>query len=122
MSDKRALLVICLALGLLSASLRFFCLGAWPFAGDELATLAEAQSLVTQLDGPPTSQLDRIPRLLAPSSGLHYVAHELFGRDEFGAGVLAALLGTLHVLLVFLLLDKPLVRVPALATALLIAL
>src|SRR5262249_10990155 len=51
-----------------------------------------------------------------------YLDHQIFGRDEFGSRVLTALLGALHVVLVFFFLDRTLGRVPALATALLILL
>jgi hypothetical protein len=122
MAERRSLLLICLALGLLAAGLRFYRLGDWPFHGDELATIDEAQSLMHAVDGPLTNQADRLPRLIPLSYFLHYLDHELFGRDEFGTRVLNALLGTLHVVIVFLLLGPSLGRVPALATALLIAL
>jgi hypothetical protein len=122
MSHRTIVLFICLALGTLGAGLRFYRLGDWPFHGDELAAIEEAQSLVEKHDGPLTAQKDRLPRLIPLGYFILYIDHELFGRDEFGSRVLTAILGTLHVLLVFFFLDRTLGRVPALATALLIAL
>jgi hypothetical protein len=122
MWHRTIVLSICLALGLLAAGLRFYRLGDWPFHGDELAAIEEAQSLVQKHDGPLTAQKDRLPRLIPLGYFLLYIDHELFGRDEFGTRVLTAILGTLHVVLVFFFLDRILGRVPALATALLLAL
>jgi len=70
---------------------------------------------------PTDSQTYRLPRLIPLSFSIHYLGHHLFGRDEFGSRVIIALLGTLQVVLAFLLLDRPLGRVTALATALLLA-
>src|SRR5262249_13092378 len=122
MSPRRTLLLLCLALVLLAGALRFYRLGDWPFFGDEVASFDEAQSLVQEHSEPLTTQADRLPRLIPLSYFLLYLDHELFGRDEFGSRVLTAILGTLHVLLVFFFLDRTLGRVPALATALLIML
>jgi hypothetical protein len=122
MSNRRATLLIVLVLAVLAGGLRFFRLGDWPFHGDELPTLQETASFVGTFDAPESSQIYRMPRLVPLSYVTHYVGYELFGRDEFGSRSILALLGTLHVLLVFLGLDKPLGRIPALATALLLAL
>lgn len=122
MPRRTILLIICLELGLLAAGLRFYRLGDWPFHGDELAALDEAQSLVESHDEPLTNQKDRLPRLLPLGYFVLYLDHEIFGRDEFGSRVSTALLGALHVVLVFFFLERTLGRVPALATALLILL
>lgn len=122
MSNRRVTLLLVLALAVLAGGLRFFRLGAWPFHGDELPTLQETASLFGGHDAPPDSQIYRMPRLVPLSYAIHYSGYELFGRDEFGSRVMIALLGTLQVVLVFLGLDRPLGRVAALATALLLAL
>jgi len=122
MSQRRVVLLLILALALLAAGLRFFRLGDWSFTGDEFATVGEAESLAQPLDGPPTTQHDRLPRLLIASYSLHRLDYALFGSDELGSRVFSALLGTLNVLLVFLVLDRSLGRATALATALLMAL
>jgi len=122
MTDRRSLVLIAAALCLLAAELRFFRLGDWSFHGDELATLDETRSLIAGPDAAANSQIHRLPRLVPVSGYLQLFGHEVFGRDEFGSRVLPALLGTLCVLLVFLLLDQTAGRVTALATALLLAL
>jgi hypothetical protein len=121
MNDRRVLVAIALGLALLAGGLRFYRLGNWPLHGDELATIDEARALFTPLAGAPTTQIERLPRLVPLGASLLYAGHELFGRDEFGLRVMGALFGTLHVVLVFLCLNGSLGRVPALATALLIA-
>lgn len=120
--DKRILIGLCLALGLLAGGLRFYRLGDWPFHRDEVPTLDEVTSLLTPLPGPPTTQTDRLPRIVPLGYSLLALGYECFGRDEFGTRVMGAIFGTLHVLLVFLLLDRTLGRPTALATALLVAL
>jgi hypothetical protein len=122
MSTRRTTLFLILALGVLAGGLRFCRLGDWPFHGDELPTLQETASLFGEIDVPSDSQSARLPRLVPLSYTLHYLGYQLFGRDEFGSRVLIALLGTLNVLIVFIGLDRPLGRIPALATALLMAL
>jgi hypothetical protein len=127
MSNRRAVLCIVLALGVLAGGLRFFRLGTWAFHGDELPTVEEADYLFQgyerpDLTGIAAEQFGRLPRLIPLSYAVHYLGYCLFGRDELGSRVIIALLGTLNVLLVFLCLDRPLGRVPALATALLVAL
>jgi hypothetical protein len=59
---------------------------------------------------------------LIPASYLvFHISHTLFGLDEWGMRVVIALLGTLSVPLVFVLLDGPMPRATAVATALLVA-
>jgi hypothetical protein len=122
MPARRTTLLLVLALGVLAAGLRFWRLGDWPFHGDEVPTLQEAAVLFGEVEVPPDSQAARLPRLVPLSYALHYIGYQLFGWDEFGSRALIALLGTLNVLIVFVGLDRPLGRIPALATALLIAL
>jgi hypothetical protein len=118
---KHPVFVISVSLVLLAGGLRLFRLGAWSFHGDELAMLKETTALRTPHQGPLTEQGDRLPRLIPVSYRLQLLGYELFGQDEWGTRVLPALLGTLQVLLVFLGLQGPLGRLPALATALLMA-
>lgn len=122
MSNRRALLLIILSLAVLAGGLRFFRLGAWPFHSDEVATLWETDALFRSADNGLGSQIARLPKLIPLSYVVTETGYELCGRDEFGSRVIFALLGTLHVLIVFVGLDRPLGRVPALATALLFAL
>src|SRR5947209_2290306 len=98
----RPLLLLALTLALLGGGLRFFRLGPWPFAGDELATLTEADSLFGKTVSPPESQTYRLARLVPLSYAIHYADYQLFGRDEWGSRVLIALLGTLQIVLVFI--------------------
>lgn len=104
----------------LAAAPRFARLGAWPFAGDEVATIAEADAFSRgdKSDNP----IARLPRAIPLAHTIHSVAHAVFGRDEFGARVAMALFGTATVGLAFLLLDRPGGRPRAVATAVLIAL
>ncbi|QJX00377.1 hypothetical protein FTUN_8006 [Frigoriglobus tundricola] len=104
----------------LAAAPRFARLGAWPFAGDEVATLAEADAF-SQGDTSDTP-IARLPRAIPLAHTIHSAAHAVFGRDEFGARVAMALFGTATVGLAFLLLDRPGGRPRAVATAVLIAL
>jgi hypothetical protein len=115
-----SLLLIALTMALLAGGLRFFRLGAWPFAGDELATFSETESLFGKDPSPPESQNYRLARLVPLSYAVHYAGYQLFGRDEWGSRVVVALFGTLQIVLVFVSLAGPLGRPAALATALLL--
>ena len=120
MEFRRNTLVALVALGLMAGGLRFFRLGNYPFGGDELSTIAETRSLLEKHDGPLTSQLDRLPRLIPLAYLTHALGYRLFGRDEFGSRVLMATLGTAGVLIVFLGLIPVFDRWTATTTALLI--
>jgi 4-amino-4-deoxy-L-arabinose transferase-like glycosyltransferase len=120
MTSGRTVLVVALLLGLLAGGLRFFRLGAYPFAGDETATIEEAQSLLAAPTGLVSEQTDRLPRLIPLSHLIHALDYGLFGCDEFGSRALMALEGTLAVVLVFVGLSRPLGSSAALATALLV--
>lgn len=115
-------LLIAFVLLMFAGSLRFYKLGNWPFAGDEIYTLQEEQSLFAGGEAPRDSQIYRLPRAIRLSHLLQHVSIEIFGRDEFGSRVVMAVLGTLSVGLVFLTLDVLNGRATATATAMLVAL
>jgi len=115
-------LLIALFLLILAGSLRFYKLGAWPFAGDETSTFAEERSLFHLDDVPPDTQTYRLSRVIPLSYLFHHISDAVFGRDEFGSRVIMAVLGTLGVVVVFLMLDVLKGRATAIATALLVAL
>lgn len=108
--------------GLLAAGLRFHDLGAWSFAGDELATTYEARVRFAGAAAAPGGQPDRLPRLLPASYVVHYLGYSTFGDDEFGARVPAAIFGSLLPLLAVALLWRPLGGWAGVATGLLLAL
>ena len=115
---KRLLLAVCLTLA--AGALRFHKLGAWPFGGDELTTIAEAASLFDRQAVSEPSQVTRLPRAIPLSHAIHYADYQLFGTSEFGSRVVPALLGCLSVGLAFWFLDRTLGTTTALATALLV--
>ncbi|MBY0521843.1 MAG: glycosyltransferase family 39 protein [Gemmataceae bacterium] len=121
MTPRRTLLLLILVLAVLAGGLRFFRLGAWPFHGDELAMQAEVAIFGRGPDPASTLQADRLPRLIPLSYGAQFVSYSLFGSNEFGSRVLPALLGTLYIVMVFVLLDRTMGRATALATSLLLA-
>jgi len=114
--------VVCLGLTLLAASLRFYKLGEWPFANDELATIAEERTLCEGQTSSPESQTYRLPRAIPLSYFFLHVGNGLFGRDEFGSRVITAIFGTLGVAVIFLLMDVLKGRPTAVACGLLMAL
>lgn len=115
---------LALALLVLSLGLRLYKLGDWPFAGDELTTLAEMRTLF----GPeaqtsdPQSQVYRMPRVLPVAHSIVYLGATAFGTDEWGSRFIMALLGGVIVPVVFLLLAKTASTAAAFATAVMIAL
>ncbi len=122
MTSLRTTLLVTIGLALAAGGLRFYRLGDWSFAGEELTTLAETDSFFGKTEDKPSSQIYRLPRLIPVSYTILQGGYELFGRDEFGCRVLPALLGTLAVVLVFLGLDGLLGRPTALAVAVLVCL
>jgi hypothetical protein len=107
---------------MLAGILRFHRLGDWPFAGDEILTFPEVDSL---FEGPSVStieQKDRLPRLIPLGYLVQYLDYQLFGRDEYGSRVLIALLGTASVAVIFFGLAPTLGTSAALAAATLTAL
>lgn len=115
-------IAIALGLTLLAGSLRFHNLGTWPYSGDETATLEEESVLFHGRDVSHDSQAYRLPHLIPLSYLALHIGHTLFGLDERGTRIVTAVLGTLSVVLVFVLLDGPMPRPAAFATALLVAL
>src|SRR4029077_12826693 len=91
-------------IALLAAVLRFYDLGAWPYSGDETASLHEEEVLFHGAQVSHDSQAYRLPRLIPTSYLALHISHALFGRDEWGTRVVVALLGVLSVVLVFWLL------------------
>jgi mannosyltransferase len=114
--------VVCLGLVLVAGILRFHKLGDWPFANDELATIAEEKALYEGAPLAPESQTYRLPRIVPLSYFLHHVSNRFFGRDEWGSRVVMALFGTLCVGMTFTLLDVLKGRPAAIACGLLMAL
>src|SRR4029077_17841255 len=104
------------------AALRFYGLGAWPYSGDETATLNEERVLFHAADVPRETQAYRLSHAIPLSYLAFHISHTLFGDDERGTLVVVALLGSLSVALVFLFLDGPMPRVAALVAAVLVAL
>ena len=113
---------IALLIMLIGGWLRFKGLGAWPFAGDETATLMEERSLFSSTADSPDSQSYRLPRLIPVAYGLIHLSVQLFGRDEFGSRVVGALLATLILGLIFLLLNRTIGTFAAIAASLLVML
>jgi predicted membrane-bound mannosyltransferase len=111
-----------LLVALLAAVLRFHDLGAWPYSGDETASLHEEDVLFHGVQVPHDSQAYRLPHLIPLSYLALHVSHVLFGSDEWGTRVVVALLGVLSVVLVYWLLDGPLSRTVAIVAAVLVAL
>jgi hypothetical protein len=107
---------------LLAGTLRFYKLGEWPFAGDELGTISEEKGLFDGGAISSDSQAYRLPRLIPLSYLIHHISDSLFGCDEFGSRVMMAVFGTLGVGATFLLLDRLIGRAAALACALLVTL
>jgi hypothetical protein len=118
----RGLIAIAIALTILAGLLRFHDLGVWPFSGDETATLEEEGILFHARSAPPGGQAYRLPHLIPASYLLLHLSHPIFGLDEWGSRVVAAVLGTLCVALVFVLLDGSMSRPTAIAAALIVAL
>jgi Dolichyl-phosphate-mannose-protein mannosyltransferase len=105
-----------------AAALRFSDLGAWPYSGDETATLAEERVLFHDAAVQPTSPAYRLSHAIPLSYLAFHLSHTLFGDDERGTRVVVATLGCLSVVLVFLLLNGPLPRATATVAAVLVAL
>jgi hypothetical protein len=111
-----------LLVALLAAVLRFHDLGAWPYSGDETASLHEEDVLFHGVQVAHASQAYRLPHLIPLSYLALHLSHVLFGGDEWGTRVVVALLGVLSVVLVYWLLDGPLSRPVAIVAAVLVAL
>ncbi len=123
MRTRIVFVLLGLAICLLATGLRFYRLGAWPFHGDEIFNLREADALLHPEAYPPDSQLHRLTRLIPLSYLVHAAGNHWFGRDEFGTRAIVALLGVVSILvtLVGLLAAGP-GKNQALLTALLVTL
>ena len=115
-------LIPCLGLLLLAGGLRFYRLGDWSLAGDETAPFEEVDSLLTRPPAVLKDQIDSLPRLIPLAHTTLFLGYQLFGRSDFGCRAFPALLGSLNVVLLYLLLRGPLGAAPALAAALFVAL
>lgn len=122
MKDGQKVFLAGALLLLLATALRFYDLGKWPYAGDEFATVVEERVLFHGQVVPHESPMYRLPHAIPLGYLAIHVSHTLFGDSERGTRVVVALLGSLTVLLVFLVLDGPLSRTTAGVTALLLAL
>jgi len=122
MKDRQRVFLAAVLLLLLATALRFYDLGKWPYAGDEFATVNEERVLFHGQAAPRESQTYRLPHAIPLGYLTIHVSHTLFGDSERGTRVMGAFLGSLTVVLVFLLLDGPLSRTAAVVTALLLAL
>ena len=122
MNDGQKTFLAAVLLLLLASALRFYDLGKWPYAGDEFATLVEERVLFDGQVVPHESPVYRLPHAIPLGYLPIHVSHTLFGESERGTRVVVALLGSLTVVLVFLLLNGALSRTTAVVTALLLAL
>lgn len=96
-------IALCVAVTMLAGGLRFWGLGEWSFANDELATFVESDRLFGSHDDGEITIYDVLPRLIPGSYAILESGYRLFGREEFGSRTMPALFGTLHVAMVFLL-------------------
>jgi predicted membrane-bound mannosyltransferase len=96
-------LMVCGVVTLLAGCLRFYGLGEWSFANDELATFVESDRLFGSPEDGEFTIYDVLPRLIPTSYAIHESGYQLFGREEFGSRTMPAIFGTLHVAMVFLL-------------------
>ena len=122
MNDGQKAFLAAVSLLLLAIALRFYDLGKWPYAGDEFATVFEERVLFHGQVVPHESPMYRLPHAIPLGYLPIHVSHTLFGESERGTRVVVALLGSLTVVLVFLLLNGALSRTTAVVTALLLAL
>lgn len=120
MSSRIQFIGIVATILILGAALRFYGLGAWPFAGDETATLLEEKVLFHDVQVSEHSQTYRLPHLIPVSYFLLHISQTLFGSDEFGSRFLMAIVGTAGVVAIFMLLDGLIERPAAIAVALLV--
>ena len=100
--SRATTIALCLAVTLLAGCLRFYGLGEWSFANDELATFVESDRLFGSPDDGEFTIYDVLPRLIPTSYAILESGYRLFGREEFGSRTMPAIFGTLHVAMVFL--------------------
>jgi hypothetical protein len=102
-TSRAATIAMCIAVTVLAGGLRFWGLGEWSFANDELATFVESDRLFGSPDDGEFTIYDVLPRLIPGSYAILESGYRLFGREEFGSRTMPAIFGTLHVAMVFLL-------------------
>ena len=95
-------ITLCIAVTLLAGGLRFYGLGEWSFANDELATFIESDRLFGSPDDGEFTIYDVLPRLIPGSYAILETGYQIFGRAEFGSRAMPAIFGTLHVAMAFL--------------------
>lgn len=101
-SSRRMTIALCVAVTMLAGGLRFWGLGEWSFANDELATFIESDRLFGSPDDGEFTIYDVLPRLIPGSYAILESGYRLFGREEFGSRTMPAIFGTLHVTMAFL--------------------
>jgi hypothetical protein len=94
-------LVVFLAIFTLSAGLRFYNLGDWSFAHDELATFTETDGLFDSSLVSQESQFYRLPRIIPLGYAIQKVGFDTFGRDEYHSRILHAGAGVLGICIIF---------------------
>lgn len=102
-SSHAATMALLVVVTVLAGALRFYGLGEWSFANDELATFIEADRLFGSPDDGEFTIYDVLPRLIPGSYAILESGYRLFGREELGSRTMPAIFGTLHVAMVFLL-------------------
>lgn len=101
-SSRMMTIALCVVVTMLAGGLRFWGLGEWSFANDELATFIESDRLFGSPDDGEFTIYDVLPRLIPGSYAILESGYRLFGREEFGSRTMPAIFGTLHVAMVFL--------------------
>jgi hypothetical protein len=95
---------------LLAGTMRFYHLGTWPFAMDELFTPIETHVWMGEMnvpdeylgnEKPEQTQIYRLPRMLLVAHFVHWIDYKFFGESELGSRFLMAVIGTLCVGLIF---------------------
>jgi hypothetical protein len=122
MNDRARILSTVAVLLLLAAGLRFYDLAVWQYAPDEMASVDEERVLFHGAPAATESQEYRLPHAIPLGYLAIHISHTVFGDDPRGTRVILALLGSLGVVLVFLLLDGPMSRITAIVAAVLVAL
>jgi hypothetical protein len=100
--SRAATIALLIAVTVLAGCLRFWGLGEWSFANDELATFIESDRPFGSPDDEEFTIYDVLPRLIPGSYAILESSYRLFGREEFGSRTMPAIFGTLHVAMVFL--------------------
>lgn len=102
----RHLLWTGLVLLVAGAGLRFARLGEWSLGPDEYGTFWEVDLFHGHLHHDNNDPNTNVPAMIPVAMIIQSVGHDLFGKDEFGARAIHALLGSLHIVIVFFFLAK----------------